>query len=243
MSRYALVTGASRGIGRAIAIRLAKSGYSVLINFKNNKEKALEVRSEIILQGGEAELLPFDVSDSVSVGTAISSWAESHPDEYIEVLVNNAGIRKDNLLIWMDDDEWDTVIGTSLRGFYNVTKAVLQPMILKKYGRIVNVSSLSGLKGLPGQVNYSAAKGGLISATKALAQEVAKKNIMVNAVAPGFISSDMTAELDEAELKRTIPAGRFGTCEEVASLVCFLTSKECSYITGECISINGGLYC
>ena len=243
MKKYALVTGASRGIGRAVAIKLAEMGYDILINYKSNQAAALEVQAEIRNAGGDAELMPFDISDAASAGNAILDWQKGHPEDYIEVLVNNAGIRKDNLMIWLEKDEWDSVLRTDLDSFYNVTRPVLQPMTLHKYGRIVNVASLSGVKGLPGQVNYSAAKGGLIAATKALAQEVARKNVMVNAVAPGFISSDMTAELDENELKKTIPAGRFGTCAEVAAIVGFLASKECSYITGECISINGGLYC
>ena len=224
MKKYALVTGASRGIGRAVAIKLAEMGYDILINYKSNQAAALEVQAEIRNAGGDAELMPFDISDATSAGNAILDWQKGHPEDYIEVLVNNAGIRKDNLMIWLEKDEWDSVLRTDLDSFYNVTRPVLQPMILHKYGRIVNVASLSGVKGLPGQVNYSAAKGGLIAATKALAQEVARKNVMVNAVAPGFISSDMTAELDENELKKTIPAGRFGKPEEVAALVAFLAS-------------------
>ena len=158
------------------------------------------------------------------------------------MLVNNAGVRKDNLMMWMPAEDWHRVLRVSLDGFYNVTQPLLKGMLLAKWGRIVNVVSLSGIKGLPGQTNYSAAKGGLIAATKALAQEVAKKRVTVNAVAPGFIRSDMTADLDEATLKKQIPAGRFGEAEEVADLVAFLCSEGASYITGEVISINGGLY-
>ena len=241
--RYALVTGGSRGIGRAVTLRLGAMGYHVLINYVSNETAARQTLAQLEAAGGSGELLRFDVGDREAVAAAISGWQQGHPDAYVEVLVNNAGIRRDNLMIWLEEAEWDTVLRTNLDSFYHVTRAVLQPMVLKKYGRIVNIASLSGLKGLPGQVNYSAAKGGLIAATKALAQEVARKNITVNAVAPGFITSDMTEGLDEKALSKDIPAARFGSPEEVAAVVGFLASKEASYVTGECISINGGLYC
>lgn len=239
---YALVTGASRGIGRAIAIRLAADGYSVLINFRSREEEARQTQEIITQAGGSAELLPFDVADPVAVNAALTAWQEQHPDDYIAVLVNNAGIRSDELLVFMEEDNFRSILETNLMSFYSVTKPLLAPMIRKRFGRIINMASLSGLKGLPGQVNYSASKGGLIAATKALAQEVAKKKITVNAVAPGFVRTDMVEGLDEAALKQQIPAGRFGEAEEVAALVSFLASKEASYITGECININGGLY-
>ncbi|MBR3743897.1 MAG: 3-oxoacyl-ACP reductase FabG [Bacteroidales bacterium] len=241
--KTALVTGGGRGIGRAICIRLAKEGYYVIVNYVSNETSAQETLAAIKADGGDGETMRFDVSDPVAVRESISAWQSAHPEDYIEVLVNNAGIRKDNLMIWMEDADWQSVLDTNLCGFYNVTKQLLKPMILKKFGRIISVASLSGLKGLPGQVNYSAAKGGLIAATKALAQEVGRKNITVNAVAPGFIVSDMTNGLDEAALKKDIPIGRFGRPEEVAAVVSFLASREASYVTGECISINGGLYC
>ncbi len=237
--KYALVTGGSRGIGRAICQKLWEMGYEVLINYVSNDAAAAETLASI---EGHGELLRFDVADADAVNTAIGQWQQAHPDDYIEVLVNNAGIRRDNLLIWLERPDWDAVVNTSLGGFYHVTRAVLQPMLLHKYGRIVTVASLSGLKGLPGQTNYSAAKGGVIAATKALAQEVARKKVTVNAVAPGFIRTDMVEGLDEAALRKDIPAARFGEPEEVAALVGFLASPEAAYITGQVISINGGLY-
>ncbi len=240
--KYALVTGASRGIGRAIALKLASQGFSIIINYASNAEAAQNTLNDIVAGGGSAELLPFDVSDSNSVEQALKAWGEKHANEYISVIVNNAGVRKDNLMMWMPGQDWRDVLSISLDGFFNVTQPLLKNMLVKKWGRIVNVVSLSGIKGMPGQVNYSAAKGGLIAATKALAQEVAKKRITVNAVAPGFVKSDMTADLNEAELKKLVPVGRFGEPEEVAELVAFLVSDVAGYITGEVISINGGIY-
>ena len=237
--KTALVTGGSRGIGRAVSISLARLGYHVLVNYVSNETAARETLDAI---GGQGELIRFDVGNPEAVRTAIEGWQAAHPDDYIEVLVNNAGVRKDNLMVWMEPDEWQSVINTDLSSFFHVTRAVLQPMLLKKYGRIINVASLSGLKGLPGQTNYAAAKGGLIAATKALAQEVAKKKVTVNAVAPGFIATDMTDGLDEAALKKDIPAARFGQPEEVAAVVAFRAAPDASYVTGECISVNGGLY-
>ena len=240
--KYALVTGASRGIGRAVAVKLAECGFRVIINFASNVEEAQKTLNMVREKGSDGELLQFDVADAAAVQTAIGGWQAAHKDEYISVLVNNAGIRKDNLMMWMPQEDWHKVLSTSLDGFYNVTQPLLKPMIVKKWGRIVNVASLSGIKGMAGQTNYSAAKGGMIAATKALAQEIAKKNITVNAVAPGFIKTDMTGDLNEAELKKFIPAGRFGEAAEVAELVAFLVSDAAAYITGEAISINGGLY-
>ncbi|MBR5984384.1 MAG: 3-oxoacyl-ACP reductase FabG [Bacteroidales bacterium] len=240
--KYALITGASRGLGRAVALRLAKDGFAVIINYQSNKEAAEETLKLVHEVGGMGELLPFDVADSKAIETALESWQTAHPDEYISVLVNNAGIRKDNLMIFMQETEWNNVVDTTLNGFFYITRRLLKDMITHRNGRIINMSSLSGLKGLPGQTNYSAAKAALIGATKALAQEVAARKITVNAIAPGFISTDMTKELNETELKKLIPMGRFGKPEEVASLTSFLASDEAAYITGQVISINGGLY-
>lgn len=241
--KYALVTGGSRGIGRAVAIKLAQMGYNVVINYQSNDAEAEKTLALIREAGSDGELLKFDVSDREATETALNCWMEAHKDEYIEVLVNNAGIRRDNLLIWMEPGDFEKVLNTNLFSFYNVTRPLVTPMLRKKYGRIINMASLSGQKGLPGQCNYSAAKGGLIAATKALAQEIGRKNVTVNAVAPGFVKTDMVEGLDEAELKKQIPMNRFGEPEEIANLVGFLASKDAGYITGECISINGGLYC
>ncbi|MCQ2191279.1 MAG: 3-oxoacyl-ACP reductase FabG [Paludibacteraceae bacterium] len=238
----ALITGGSRGIGRACAIKLAQMGYYVVINYRSNKAEADATLEAVKAAGSDGELLPFDVANKESVEAAISGWQEAHKGEYISVLVNNAGIRHDNMLMWMTDEEWESVVDTTLYGFMYVTRVLLKDMLVKKFGRIINMSSLSGLKGLPGQTNYSAAKSGLIGATKALAQEVARKNVTVNAICPGFIQTDMTKDLDEAELKKQIPANRFGTPEEVAAVVGFLASKEAGYVTGQAISVNGGLY-
>lgn len=239
---YALVTGGSRGLGAAISKRLAKQGLGIIVNYRSNGSAAKAVADEIIGEGGVAELLPFDVSSEESVDLALETWEESHPEDRITVLVNNAGIREDNLLIFMQTQQWHNVINTTLDGFFYVTRRVLKGMLTKRFGRIINIASLSGLKGLPGQANYSAAKAALIGATKALAQEVAPRKVTVNAVAPGFIKSDMTKDLDEATLKKQVPLGRFGEPEEVAALVAFLASNDSAYITGETISINGGLY-
>lgn len=240
--KYALVTGGSRGIGRSIAIKLAEQGYNILINYKSNEAEALNTQKLVQEKNVTGELLKFDVSNKEEVATTLGGWMESNADKQIEILVNNAGIRQDTLLMWMTDEQWDGVLGSSLDGFFYVTRLVVNSMLKKRYGRIVNVVSLSGIKGMPGQVNYSAAKAGVIGATKALAQEVARRNITVNAVAPGFIRTDMTQDLNEQELKALIPMQRFGEPEEVAEAIVFLASPKASYITGTVLSINGGLY-
>jgi 3-oxoacyl-[acyl-carrier protein] reductase len=217
-------------------------GYNILVNFKGNKAAADETLALVQAQGLQAEALMFDVAKAEEVRQVLGNWQDAHKEDRIEVLVNNAGIRQDTLLMSMTDEQWSQVLDTSLGGMYAVTKQVLNQMLLARYGRIINVVSLSGLKGMPGQVNYSAAKAGMIGATKALAQEIAKRNITVNAIAPGFIRTDMTEELNEKELAKMIPAQRFGTAEEVAAVAGFLASKEAAYVTGQVISVNGGLY-
>lgn len=240
--KYALVTGGSRGIGRAVCIKLAQMGYTVVVNYMSNDAEANKTLELIREAGSDGELLKFDVSDNAACVAAIENWQAAHAGAYIEVLVNNAGIRRDNLMVFMEPEDFFKVLNTNLISFYNVTRPLLTPMLRHKYGRIVNMASLSGLKGLPGQCNYSAAKGGLIASTKALAQEIGRKGVTVNAVAPGYVKTDMVDGLDEAELKKAIPLNRFGEPEEIAALVGFLASPEAGYITGECISINGGLY-
>lgn len=241
--KYALITGGSRGLGRAICLKLAQMGMPVIINYQSNRQAAEEVAKMISEMGGHAELMPFDVGNEKAVSQAIDQWETEHPEDFIAYLVNNAGIRKDSMMFMMPESDWHDVINTSLNGFFYVTRKVLPKMMMRKHGgRVVNIASLSGVKGMPGQANYSAAKAALIGATKALAQETASRNVTVNAVAPGFIETDMTKDLPQDELKKLVPMNRFGKPEEVASLVGFLCSDEASYITGEVININGGLY-
>jgi 3-oxoacyl-[acyl-carrier protein] reductase len=241
--KCALVTGGSRGIGNEICKKLAvDSDYHILINYQSNKAAAEITLEQVKQLGATGEIIKFDVANFEEVKNVLTQWQDANPKAIVEAIVNNAGIAKDGLFMWMTPEDWTSVVNTSLNGFFNVTNFFIQKMLRNKYGRIVNMVSVSGVKGTPGQTNYSAAKGAVVAATKALAQEVAKRNITVNAVAPGFIRTDMTSNLDEKELIKMVPANRFGEAEEVADLVSFLVSKKSSYITGEIININGGIY-
>ncbi|HRI32307.1 MAG: 3-oxoacyl-ACP reductase FabG [Saprospiraceae bacterium] len=240
--KYALITGGSRGIGRAVCYKLAEMKYHILLNYINNDDEAQITKEQIMLKGVNCELIKFDVSDKEACEQILGTWIENNKDNTIEVLVNNAGKRQDNLFVWMTDLQWKEVISTSLDSFFYVTRLVLNKMVHQRHGRIINMASLSGLKGNAGQTNYSAAKAGLIGATKALAQEVARRGVTVNVVAPGFIRTDMTQDLNEKQLSEIIPMRRFGTPEEVAEVVGFLASSGASYISGEVISVNGALY-
>lgn len=239
----ALVTGGSKGIGRATALQLARDHpLHIIINYSSDSDAARETLDKIRSEGGSGELLKFKVQDKAEVDTKIAGWQENNPDKFIRVLVNNAGITRDGLFIWMPEANWDDVIAISLKGIFNVTQNVIRQMMQKKSGRIINISSISGLRGVAGQTNYSTAKAGIIGATKALSLEVAKMNITVNAVAPGFINTSMIKNIDIEKYIKIIPAGRVGEPEEVAHLVSFLASEKSSYITGEVINVNGGLY-
>lgn len=242
MSKFALVTGGSRGIGRAVCISLAEMGFHILINYQSNETEALKTLELVKEKGVSGEILKFDVSKGEEVNAVLGTWIETNKDKEIAVLVNNAGIRKDNLLMWMSDSDWHSVMDIAVDGFFYVTRLIIKDMLVKKSGRIVNIVSLSGLKGLPGQTNYSASKAAVIGATKALAQEVGRRGITVNAVAPGFIKTEMTQDLNEKDFKTLIPMNRFGEVQEVADVVSWLASPKSSYVTGQVISVNGGLY-
>lgn len=234
----ALITGASRGIGAAIARRLAADGVPVILNYRTQKDAAESVRQEIIQAGGRAELCGFDVRDPEATQRAITTLIEQGSP--IRVLVNNAGVSDDAAFPAMSLDAWERVTRTTLDGFFNVTSALSMHMVRQRQGRIINISSISGVMGNRGQVNYAAAKAGIIGATKSLAIELAKRRITVNAVAPGLIDTDMTKEVPDAVVKQ-IPMRRIGTPQEVASVVSFLASDDASYITGQVICVDGGL--
>ncbi len=239
----ALITGASKGIGKAIALQLSKDhGLHILINYSADTKAAEETLSGISESGGTGELLKFKVQYKPEVDEAITKWKANNPEKIISVLVNNAGITKDGLLMWMPESDWDDVMAVSVKGMFNVTQNVIREMLRKRTGRIINIASLSGLKGLPGQMNYAAAKAAMIGATKSLAQEVAGRNITVNAVAPGFVKTSMLKDVEAERYLKLIPLKRVGEPEEVAHLVSFLVSEKAAYITGEVININGGLY-
>jgi 3-oxoacyl-[acyl-carrier protein] reductase len=237
--RVALVIGGSRGIGRAVAQRLGKDGYHVLINYRSNHDEAQKTQRRIEADGGSAERVPFDITDRAGTTEALSSILETHT---LDALVFSAGIHKDTLLIFMAEDEWDEVLRTNLLSFYSVAKPIVKQMVLARRGRIVVISSTSGESGLPGQVNYAASKAGIIGAVKSLALECAKRNVLVNAVTPGFVKTEMTDSMDPKQLAACIPLGRMAEPEEVAGVVSFLVSDDASYVTGQVIRVNGGVY-
>ena len=237
--RIALVTGASRGIGAAIAKALAQDGFDLWLNYRSNHEAAERVKNEVEQINAQCRLLPFDVSDAEATLSVLDPLIEK---ETPYILTNNAGFSRDMLMIWMNQDDWKDVLSVTLDGFFQVTRAVIKGMLTKRRGRIINIVSTSGQSGMAGQVNYSAAKAGLIGATKALAAEVAKRNILVNAVSPGFIETDMIKDIPKEKVLPMIPMQRFGTPEEVAAVVSFLCSDQASYITGQVIAVNGGVY-
>ena len=241
--QIALVTGASRGIGRAIALRLSRAGAYIVVNYHGNQAAAEESLGAIVAQGGQGELSQFDVSDENLLDTTVKNLVDRH--KKIDILVNNAGVAIDNLLMRTKQVDWDQVIGTNLKGTVLCTKVVSRYMIRQRAGRIINLASVVGQMGNVGQSLYAASKAGIIGFTKAIARELASRGITVNAVAPGFIETDMTARLPEKlreEFLRSIPLGRFGSCDEVAETVLFLAAPGSGYITGQVVGVNGGLY-
>jgi len=240
MTRVALVTGASRGIGAAIARELAAAGCRILLNYRSDERGAAEVKDSIVAAGGEATLLRFDVGDAAETAAALAPWS-GDGDAVIDVVVNNAGVVKDAPFPTLAQGDWERVTRTSLDGFFNVTRPLVMPLVRRRWGRIITISSLAGLVGNRGQVAYSAAKAGLIGATRSLAKEVAKRNVTVNAVAPGLIDTDMIKQIPVDDLSKLIPMRRLGLPSEVAKLVRFLASDDAAYITGQVITIDGGL--
>ena len=240
INQIALVTGGSRGIGKAVAIALSKTKTYVFINYKNNKNAALNTLKIIQKNGAQGEILGFDVSKKEETEKNIKNIIKNNGK--IDILVNNAGLKDDMLMVRMKQENWESVINTNLTGFYNVSRLIVKNMIKNRFGRIINITSTSGQTGVAGQVNYSASKAGLIGATKALAKEIASRNITVNAVAPGFIETEMTKNILMDEIVKSIPVKRFGTPKEVAAAVMFLCSKQASYITGQVLGVNGGIF-
>lgn len=240
MDKTVLVTGSSRGIGKETAIYLAKNGFDIVLHCNKNKDKALEVKKSIEEIGRNVRILQFDVSNREQTKEVLLKDIENSGIYYGVVV--NAGITADNSFPAMEDDEWDRVINTNLNGFYNTLRPLILPMVQNRKGRIVALSSVSGLAGNRGQINYSASKAGIIGAVKTLSREVAKRNITVNCVAPGVIESDMTNDIPFDMIKETIPMRRMGTAKEVASAINYLFSEDASYITGQVISVNGGMY-
>jgi 3-oxoacyl-[acyl-carrier protein] reductase len=237
--KIALVTGASRGIGRAIAAALG-ARHHILINFRNQEEEAQQTLELIQKQGGTAELCRFDVANSRQCESAIAKAIETH--NRIDILINNAGIRHDGLMVFMQGPQWANVIATNLNGFFNVTQPVVKQMAMNRWGRVVTVASTAGQTGVEGQANYSASKAGVIGASKSLAREVAKRGVTVNVLAPGFIETEMLADVPREKILAQVPAGRFGKPEEVAAAAVFLCCDDAAYITGAVLNINGGVY-
>ena len=244
MEHIALVTGSSRGIGRAVAERLARDGFTIWLNYRSNEAAAQETARAIRGQGGSCALMPFDVGDPAMVRSVLEPAIEGldRDGQRLQVLVNNAGITRDGILAWMKDEDWSDVMRTNLDGLYNVTRMVISVMIGSKSGRVVNMTSVSGRTGNAGQTNYSATKAGIIGFTRSLSREVARFGVTVNAVAPGFIESEMTSEIPKSDIRKNVPVRRLGRPEEVAAAVSFLCSGEASYITGAVLDVNGGLF-